>query len=192
MKKIEFIIFGLLVWLFLGCEKGSDYDQLIKRELASGVINDSLFLEFGFGDTQKEFYKNGWEQNKKGLISQGPRNMTVKYMMANNTPGNSSIQMLFYPVFDQNQEVKTMNLTFSYSGWAPWNRRFCSDSLLVAVQDTLMSWYGGNEFIKVTMPNQNKELMVKVDGNRMISLAAEGDQNVQGYIKDLTNIENKQ
>ena len=55
-----------------------------------------------------------------------------------------------------------------------------------------MNWYGGNAFITITMDDQKNDLLVKVDGNRMISLTVEGEQNVQGYIKDLTNTENKE
>ncbi len=192
MKRGDWVIMGVILSMVIGCETRSVYDRLVERELATGEVNDSLFLDFYFGQTSKEFFENGWKQNKKGLIAQGPGNQTVRYVMPNDKKGESPIHMLFYPDFDEQGKVKLMNLTFNYSGWAPWNRKFFSDSLLVAVQDTLMNWYGGNAFITITMDDQKNDLLVKVDGNRMISLTVEGEQNVQGYIKDLTNTENKE
>ena len=189
MKRSDWFAMGLILSMIVGCENGSKFEHLVEKELSSGQRNDSLFLNFYFGITREEFFSRGWEQNKQGLIAQGPRNQNIKYIMPNKEKGNSPIQMLFYPVFDDQNKIKTMNLTFNYSGWSPWGRKYFSDSLAIALQDTLERWYGGNEF--VLMPVEEKEVWVKLDGNRLISLTIEDEQYVRGFIKDLTHPENK-
>lgn len=190
MRRSSWLVMGLMLFVW-ACETGSPYERLVKRELNSGQVNDSLFLTFKFGDSREDFFKKGWEQNKMGLIAQGPRNMNIKYVMPNSEKGNSPIQMLFYPIFDEDQKIKTMNISFNYTGWAPWNRKFFSDSLAYAVQDSLMNWYGGNPFLEVPLEAQENSIWVKVDGNRLISLGIADEQNVKGYIKDLNHPDNQ-
>ncbi len=189
MKLDSWLVMVVCLMVSLeSCDNRSEYEKLVDSGLQSGETHDSLFLNFYFGISREEFFSRGWEENKKGLIAQGPRNQNIKYIMPNNEPGNSPIHMLFYPDFDAESKIKGMWLTFNYPGWAPWNRKFFSDSLIVAVQDTLMKWYGGANFHKVT--NEEEELLVKVDGNRLISLYIEDEQNVKGYMKDLTHKDN--
>lgn len=185
MKSIEVIIIGLVFVFLQSCET-SAYNSAVKKELASGKVYDSLFLNFKFGDTRQEFFDKGWEQNKKNLIAQGPRNKNIQYMLKTRVPKSSPIQMLFYPDFDKNNRIRKMDLSFSYSGWAPWNRRFYSDSLLVAMRDTLMNWYGGNDFIAVDLSQKSGDkVWAKVDGNRLITLKIQDEKIVEGYIKNL-------
>ena len=187
MKSSDLLVIGLLLWIVVGCDDRTPYEKLVDQELKSGVKEDSLFLEFYFGNTREEFFKTGWEKNKKGLIAQGPRNQNVLYIMPNDKMGESPIHMLFFPEFDKAQKIKNMKLTFTYSGWSPWNKKFSSDSLMVALQDTLQRWYGGNEFVQIKLPYDQEESLVKLDGNRLINLSKIDDQYIQGYIKDLNH-----
>lgn len=187
MKGSDLLVLGLLLMVVVGCDNRTTYEKLVDQELSKGEVNDSLFLEFYFGNTREEFFKTGWEKNKKGLIAQGPRNQNVLYIMPNNQLGESPIHMLFFPEFDHAQKIKLMKLNFNYSGWSPWNKKFSSDSLLIAVQDSLETWYGGNEFVQMQLPSHQKPSWVKLDGNRLINLFKLDDQYIQGYIKDLNH-----
>lgn len=187
MKKLINSFSFLGIWLILMSCQQSEYEKLVKKELASGIKYDSIFLNFNFGDSREAFFSKGWNQNKKGLIRQGPKNMTVEYMMVPEDSLQSRIQMLFFPEFDDDNRINRMDLTFKYMGWAPWNRRYFSDSLMFAIQDTLISWYGGNEFIPVQFEDENETLWVKVDGNRRITLKIYNEQEVAGVIKLLEN-----
>ncbi len=186
MKFKNSLIITCLMITVLGCGE-SQYSKTVKRELNSGKKYDSLFLTFQFGDQRRAFFSKGWIQNSEGLIKQGPGNQNVEFIMGESKPGSSQIRMLFYPKFTQEDQLHVMDLSFDYLGWSLNNNRFNSDKLMQAVQDTLMSWYGGNDFIKVDMDvEQPSELFVKVDGNRQITLFIKDTQWVEGKIEDLT------
>lgn len=175
-----------LVALMFGCGE-SEYSRVVKRELASGQKYDSLFLTFRFGDKRSEFFSKGWIQNSEGLIKQGPRNQNVEYMMGENKPGSSQIRMLFFPKFTEEDQLHIMDLSYEYLGWSPISDRFNANKLMQVVQDTLISWYGGNSFIQVNLDNtEPSTLWVKVDGNRQISMFIKDAQWVEGKIEDLS------
>ena len=49
-----------------------------------------------------------------------------------------------------------------------------------------MTWYPGNEFIEVTLKKSNKQVFVKVDGNRQILIETPNDtREVDVRIDDL-------
>lgn len=190
MRKIDWTLILIFIVVLMSCQK-SKVAGLVERELASGVIYDSIFLQFKFGDTREEFFAKGWEQNKKNLIAQGPENRNIQYILTPPDSTQSRILMLFFPEFDKHMKIKKMDLQFGYLAWAPWNRQYFSDSLLFAIQDTLLNWYGGNEFLLIPKKDEaTKDVWVKVDGNRLISLAIKNDQRIEGYIKDLKHPDN--
>lgn len=184
VMKNKWWVWGILVWL-MACTE-SEYSRLVKRELATGQRKDSIFLSFRLGDTRKEFYAKGWEINKTGQIRQGPGNNNIEYLMPDERPGHSSIQMLFFPDFSKGDTIRQMNLSFTYTGWFPVNNQFHPDTLLVALKDTLMNWYGGNPFLLISRHQQPKDLWVKVDGNRQITLYSDGFKEVVGKIEDIS------
>jgi hypothetical protein len=81
MKKVILWLLPLLisVSMFSGCTPKAKYDRMLKRELASGVRNDSLFMGLYLGMNEKDFYTHCWKLNAQGLIKQGMRNTTVEY-----------------------------------------------------------------------------------------------------------------
>ncbi len=171
--------------MILGCG-GSDYQQLVKSELASGVRYDSLMFGLSFGDTQKEFFSRCWELNKEGVISHGAKNMNIKYTIKNDS--GSDIGMLFYPVFDADDRIRKMDVEFSYQGWAPWNEAYQADKLMPVVKDSLEAWYPGNAFMELEV--QNETFWVKVDGNRRITMKSNGKEAVLVKMINMLNEEN--
>jgi hypothetical protein len=182
-----FLIFALFMSI-MSCEQ-SAYEKMLHEEYNKEHRVDSLFLGFYLGKTREDFFKHGWEMNKQGLIMQGPENMNVAYYLESEE-GDKDIEMLFYPDFDESLKIKSMPMRFRYKGWAPWNRELFSDSLLIAIKDTLMHWYGGNEFVLFERPKDSILFWYKIDGNRQITLAPTDEREVKAVIKDLFHPDN--
>ncbi|WP_273568199.1 hypothetical protein [Maribacter halichondriae] len=187
LKTNKLALVPVLVFMF-GCA-GSEYSELVKNEMAKGIVHDSLVFGMKFGQTKKEFFDQCWKLNSKGLISQGPQNQSVKYKLPikDSTDLKSSMIMLFYGSFDEKNIMNGMDLQFYYEFWAPWNKALQSDKLRFAVKDSLEKWYPGNQFI--TVEKDNKEMLVKVDGNRrMIIKPLDDEQFVKAKIDDLRDV----
>lgn len=171
------LIFSAL--LLFAC--GSDYDKLVKRELATDVRYDDIFYNLKLGQSRQEFYDTCWEYNKRKVFTHGPSNNSVQVVLKSpdTTKASEKIRMLFYGKFSADKKMIGMNIEFSFLAWSPWNRDLSAEKLLPRVQDTLMKWYPGNDFIKV------KDLLVKVDGNRQIRLKKGSSKDVKVVIEDL-------
>ena len=79
-----------------------------------------------------------------------------------------------------------LDMKFYYDAWSLWNKSLHADQLVPVVQDSLMAWYPGNEFIEVTLKKSNKQVFVKVDGNRQILIETPNDtREVDVRIDDL-------
>lgn len=165
--------------LFILCSCSSEYENLVEKELSTGIRKDSLFLGIHFGMSKKDFYTHCWELNKQGIIRQGSRNQTV--MQELTTLKHPAI-MDFYPNF-QHDTIYEMPVTFIYKGWAPWNKQLSSDSLQLDVVRLMEEWYGKG-FIKVEHP-QRGATFVKVDGNRQIIVWKDNDLDVKALYSDL-------
>lgn len=181
-----FFVFAVFV-LVSACS--SEYERMVSKELESGVRQDSILLGINFGDTSKDFFERCWKLNKEGIISHGPKNMNVQYTIKHPDSAASNILVLFYPDFDADLKINKMDIEFNYAGWAPWNEQYQSDKLLPVVLDTLQSWYGGNSFIQVEFDEEPKNVWVKVDGNRRVSVSATKSNMVLVKIKDLLSDE---
>jgi hypothetical protein len=187
MKLTNFykVTLALIIILIWSCQ--SEYTKLVKKELASGIQNDSIFFNLKFGQTRNDFYRICWDLNKIGKATHGPSNDFVQTTLSpkDTTDNANKIQMLFYAKFNPEDIITGMDVKFSYVAWSLWNKEFNADKLLPKVQDTLMKWYPGNPFIKV------KNILVKVDGNRQIELKQETDKDVSVIIENLSYKYNK-
>ena len=67
MKTSSYFLSFFIIFSLYAC-KHSYYD-IEKRELNSGVRNDSIFFDLHFGMTSKEFYDRCWELNKQATSS---------------------------------------------------------------------------------------------------------------------------
>lgn len=195
MKKLNFILLKsrskasilLLLVLMVSCLE-SEYSNLVKTEMAKGIVNDSLLFGMRFGETRQEFYDTCWKLNKEGIIMQGPKNNFVKYDLPIKE-GDSikpTITMLFYGIFDKKKIMRGMDMKFYYVAWSLWNKSLQSDKLVPIVKDSLKSWFPGNDFILVPAKKKKGEIHVKVDGNRQIIVEPlEDTKNVNVRIEDL-------
>ena len=183
MKAINYIISATFM-ILVGCQSDTDLGALAKRERASGVIQDSLFLGLKFGMEKQEFFDHCRKINREGLVTHGNENMSVMYLFED--MDDQKIAFNFYPEFKNNKTDK-YKATFSYYAWAPWNKELQSDDLLKILPDILEEWYGGNAFIEV---RGAKGLhYYKIDGNRQIDLSIRDDRSVVVYFTDLRKYE---
>jgi len=180
MNMSRIVFFTLIVVLAIGCGKKARYDRMVKRELASGVRNDSLFFGIYFGMTSKDFYTHCWKLNKEGLIRQGSNNLSVEHDFEEL---KHSAKMNFYPDFFE-EKIYEMPVKFQYTGWSPWSKHMWSDSLQVDVLNLLEDWYGTG-FIEVEHPKHGSAF-VKVDGNRRITMFKKGFEEVYVIFSDLS------
>jgi hypothetical protein len=185
LRFISYVKLGVLSLCLavVGC-KESDYTRMVKSELAKGVRQDSVLLGINMGDTRDEFFGKCFDLNKRQIVTAGT-GVSVQYVFDDSVVHQQPTQMklLFYPEFDSTNVINTMNMEFSYPGWAPWNRQLQSDSLQVRLVDLLTRWYGGNKFVMAKV--NDKELPVKVDGNRRILVDIEDTQRVLVRVHDI-------
>lgn len=141
---------------------------------------DSLFLGISLGMERKAFFDYCWEQNKKKLFTHGPTNTNVEYKLVGET--DHPVAMRFYPTFHEDK-IFEMPVTFTYEAWAPWNRQYWADSLLVDMVPVFEKWYGQG-FKKLDHPTMGS-VYYKIDGKRRINLFRKDDQFVQAVFTDL-------
>ena len=165
----RFGIFIYLSVLMIGCQT-NPYLSLERQELSSGVRYDSLFLGVKFGMTSKEFY------------AQGPSNNSVRYLIPTESVGQN-IEMLFYPVFNKDT-VYEVNTTFSYTGWAPWNKETSAEYLMKEIEGLLSGWYF-TKFYKIQSQKNKNKLFATVNGNRRIAITKVSEREVRARFTDL-------
>tara|TARA_X000000950_G_C13508377_1_gene494702 strand:+ start:41 stop:604 length:564 start_codon:yes stop_codon:yes gene_type:complete len=180
-----FILFSIII---ISCQT-NPYLELERIELASGERYDSLFLGVKFGMSSKEFYSHCWDLNKKKLVSQGPSNNSVKYLIPTESVGQN-IEMLFYPVFN-NDTVYEVNTTFSYTGWAPWNKETSAEYLMDEIIELLSKWYV-TKFYEIKGPKNKSKLYATINGNRRIALTKVTEREVRARFTDILIEKNNQ
>lgn len=194
-KMIAKVCSTFIFMVLMGCSE-SKYTSMVKKELASGVIHDSLFLGLRLGQTRKDFFEICWNLNREKKVTHSEIFPFVKYPLPKKTTSDpeKDMTMLFYGDFDEGKTIMTgMKLQFYYDAWAIWNKTLQSDQLLLAVKDSLEKWYPGNDFIRVPLKKDSTELLVKVDGNRRITIKPLDDNRmVKAKIDDLRYVLDKE
>ena len=185
MKLNKYIIAIIFAQVFiLSCTK-SPYDELVNNESSKSVVLDSLIFNFHFGDSNKFFYKECLRLNKEKLIMQGPNNKYALYTLQTTNENESSIKMLFYGAFDDNNIMTGMDFLFSYDYWNALTDDYSAQKLIPQMKDTLMNWYPGNDFIPFKIPNQETAAFVKIDANRQILIYPKDTRYLVVKIEDL-------
>jgi len=180
-NKFNIITLVFSIALLISCQ--SDYTKLVKKELASGIKHDTVLFDLSFGNTRKEFYQICWDLNKNGIATHGENNNYVKTILGLKDTLNKvkKIKLMFYARFSKKNIIKGLDMKFTYTAWAPWNKELTAEKLLPSVKDTLLKWYPGNPFLKM-----KQDILVKVDGNRQIQLKIASDREVSVLIEDLS------
>jgi hypothetical protein len=193
VKANIFLPLFLITLGLMGCK--SEYQQYVEKELASGITQDSLIFGMRMGQTKKEFFSTCWELNRQGIVYQGNGNRTARHITGRDAEGNyspDSKDMLFYGIFDDNDIMRGMEITYSYIAWALWSPDKQSDSLLVHLRDIYLREYPGNDFIQIDLKELKSPALVKIDGNRQILMYPKNKKDVVVKIEDLNYKLNEQ
>ncbi|WP_367388116.1 hypothetical protein [Lewinella sp. LCG006] len=187
MKRIDLILPLFFVVLCLASCK-SEYQQYVDQEMASGIKHDSLIFGMRMGQTRKDFFTICWDLNKQKIISQGA-GANARFITDRDSIGAEanplSKEMLFYGIFDENDVMRGMRMTYSFLAWSPWNEEMQSDRLLEVLRKALLTDYPGNDFIELKIKESEYPALVKIDGNRQILMYPKNDKDVVVKIEDL-------
>lgn len=176
-NKFPFIL--ILSISLVSCK--SEYEKMESRELSSGKVENEIFLGLKLGMDKKTFYETCWDLNKKGLLSNGPGELSVEYSVV--LPSGNPAKMRFYPKFED-EKIYLMPVEFTYEGWAPWNEELAVEKLREDVVTLFKDWYGP-DFIEVANEDKSQIAFVKVDGNRRIRIFRKQLSIVRAEIVDL-------
>ena len=187
ISGIKGITFFLVVMLSVACSQ-SQYDKVVKRELATGKEYNEMMFDMKIGLSKKEFYGKCWQLNKEKLVAQGPSNQYVRHVLDSVSPiynPSSRIEMLFFGLFDDEDLMRGMRFRFSYTAWAPWNKELQPDKLQEEIKEMMKTLYPGNDFFNLDTKINDQPIAVKIDGNRLITVYVFDNRFVQAYIEDL-------
>ena len=176
-SKLLFISF--LVISIVSCK--SEYEKMESRELGSGKVVNEIFLGLELGMDKKAFYEKCWELNSKGLLTNGPSELSVEYNAP--MPSGNPAKMRFFPKWEDDK-IYMMPVEFTYEGWAPWNEELAVEKLREDVVKLFEEWYGPG-FIEVANEDKSQIAFVKVDGNRRIRIFRKQLSIVRAEIVDL-------
>ncbi|MBN8575757.1 MAG: hypothetical protein J0L66_02400 [Cytophagales bacterium] len=140
---------------------------------------DSLVLDVRFGMERKEFFDYCWEMNRQKILTHGPTNQNVEYEFQG---VKDKIIMRFYPSFYE-ERVYELPVTYTYQAWAPWNKEYDSEHLLVEILDLYKRVYG-NDFKSIVHPTMG-EVFYKFDKYRRINIFLRDEQFVQVVFSDM-------
>jgi len=182
-KSKSLILLVVLSVTLVYCNKTDDsYQQIVKKELAKDIRNDSLFLGYYFGMSKQEFFTYSWEMNKTGVITNGSGAQIKKEELDLKAPAT----MIFYPAF-KNDKIYQMPVDYTYDAWAPWNRELWADSLKNDLRKLYEQRYDG-EFFEYYDPKTEINYLVQVSGNREIRISEKSTQTVQVLFTDLSKV----
>ena len=93
--------------------------------------------------------------------------------------------MLFYGIFDDEEIMTGMNMSYSYRAYAPWDKERNSVTLAQELVKEYEKYYPKNPFITIDLDEIKYDAFVKVDGNRRILIYPFNDKDVRVRIEDL-------
>ncbi len=169
------LLFSLAI---LSCGKKNAADA---RMINNDLNMDTLFLGLTFGMTSQEFFDTSAVYNSRKLIvNEGLGGKSILY---NTRDGELEYPALmsYYPVFT-NDKISSMPVSFQYKQWAPWNKKFWTDSLIEDVRRLFESWYGDGFEGKKDVFGRMR--YVKIDGPRVITLQCQDDHVVNATIEN--------
>lgn len=186
MNHTKFFIFSIVGFLFMSCQ--SNYNRVVKHELSLGKNYTDLIFDLKTGQTQKKYFTDCWELNKKKLINQGPRNKFVRHVLDSVSPiynPDNNMELLFYGIFDKNKILSGLKMRISFLGWDPTIESLQKEYLLIEGVKMMEYIYPGNSFFKLDKEINGSPIMTKIDGNRLITAYVFDNRFVQLTIEDL-------
>lgn len=165
-----------LIFLITCISCKSEYSKVLEKELQSGLILDSTIFDLTFGDSKENYFKKCYELNKQKIITNnhGPNPQYVE-KLDSTMDQTLTKELLFKGIFDEAKILRGVELKYSYTSWAPWNKKRQSTYLLEDLKNKFRKEYKGNDFIEIKIDNNKVKAFVKIDGNRQILMYEKGD-----------------
>lgn len=179
MSRI-FIILSIFI-LSISCKPKSEYDLVKERELASGKVEEDLFLDIKFGMERQAFFETCAKHNKNKILANSSHYLQVLYKTT--LPSGKIADINFYPSFEEDK-IFFMPMEVIYPDWFPGNEIYSNDKLMDDVVSLLETWYGDG-FFEVANKDKSISVMVKIDGNRLIRVFKKNINTVRVEILDL-------
>ena len=189
INAVKLVVVLAVLPMSIACNQ-SEYEQVVARELSSGVEHKKMIFDMEIGSTKKDFYGKCWQLNKDKLVAQGPSNQYVRHVLDSVSPiynPSSKMEMLFFGLFDEEDVMRGMRFRFSYTAWAPWNKKLQPEELQKEIKQMMMMLFPGNDFFDLEKKVNDSPIAVKVDGNRLITVFVFDNRFVQAYIEDLNS-----
>jgi hypothetical protein len=176
MNRILLFCFATAIGVsIISCDKNK-----FKFGVSARKNYDSLFLGLYLGMARQAFFDRCWELNHQQVATNGRSIQSVQHVLE--TELEQPVVMEFYPDFYKDKIIE-MPVVFTFIGWAPWNKEYSSDSLLVKLLPVFKKWYG-DDFKELHHETMGK-VYVKMDGKRRINLFIRDDQYVQAVFSDM-------
>lgn len=186
LKNKTILLFLGIILLGLSSSCQSEYSKTVRKELALGGTHNELLFDLEIGQKMQDFFDRCTALNKQKEITQG-RGLFARKVLSPKKEEDPRIEMLFYGISNENKVLTGMKMRFSYIAWSPWNKELQSEKLIAPIKDSLMQWFPGNSFFKVTLEDEDQPVHIKVDGNRRIRLLALNARQLSVKIEDISN-----
>ena len=189
MMRLKYIStsIALCTWMLIvagACNNTAqvDYKKLVDEQRSSGLVDNRIVLDIGFGMSSQEFYDYCWQINKEGLASQGPKNRTVQVEIEDlSKPG----YMLFYPNFEDDKIVE-MPILFGLHDWSPWNEESFGKEFIFEIRDLVEDWYSIE--LQLAIDTTGYPGYIGINGNKKAALTVQDDQFVKLIVSDMNHI----
>ena len=186
MKKIIIVSLFFSTLFCFGCnqfqdEEPTDYQSLVEKGLKSGETHNELFLDYTLKMKKEDFREQSWEMNSQEIIS---GLVKIDYPFDDL---KDDATMTFYPDFKDGR-ISKMPVDVYYEKWAPWNKEFSSDSLMVDLVNYYETIYN-TRFHEVYVPHLEKNAYVSVEGNRAITVSRHNEMIAKVEFIDLNAVE---
>lgn len=178
-------LFVVIILMMLSSSCQSEYSRTVRRELAFGGTHNKLLFDLEIGQKMQAFFDRCTQLNKEKKITQGAGVFAHQILKPQNEH-DPKIEMLFYGISNQEKILTGMKLRFSYVAWSPWNKKLQSEKLIAPVKDSLMRWFPGNPFFKMTSGIEDQNVHIKIDGNRRIRVLLLNARQLSVKIEDIS------
>ena len=168
----RYILSFLTLVLLVSCttEPKSKYEKLIADEMSKDIRHDSIFLGFDYGIKKADFFVVCKELNEKKLVVQANKSGFVQYIFPPTAEKDKDLIVLFWGVFTKNLTMTGLTFEITHVAWSPWNEESKPENLIPVVQSKFMEWFPGNDFVNIITVEDQKNIWVKIDGNRRITI----------------------
>lgn len=188
MNKYSIILGSILLSVFfISCERTEEqrYKIFEQEQLATGKRSDSLFFDFYFGMSKKEFRDYCFTMNVDGYFKQGGRRNS-NWVEAEFKGLDYPAAITFYPEF-KGDSIVQMNASIYYKNAVYRSGQFSRDSLLLDVQRYFLKHYGKELFTIKSPVFYKDDVSVLVKNNRRITFYGSiTDQMINLWFVDLT------